>query len=156
MGDEQYMRLAIEKAREGISAGQSPFGSCVVKEGQVVACAHNAVWAHTDSTAHAEVEVIREACRTLGTIDLSECTLYSTCEPCPMCFSACHWAKIGRVVFGARIEDAQRAGFSELTLSDAQIKQLGGSPVELTPDVLREECADLFRLWASRPGARAY
>src|SRR5574341_2624438 len=109
------MRLAIDMARKGAEQGQSPFGACIVRDDEVVACEHNAVLATMDSTAHAEVQAIRTACRALNTIDLSACTIYSTCEPCPMCFGACHWAKISRIVYGAGIDDALRLGFRQLT-----------------------------------------
>jgi tRNA(Arg) A34 adenosine deaminase TadA len=121
-----------------------------VKDGQVLSCAHNGVWETTDITAHAEVRAIRDACRKLGTIDLSGCTIYSTCEPCPMCFSACHWAKISRIVYGACIDDARRAGFNELTLSDENMKRWGNSPVELAGRLLLEENRALFRIWAEQ------
>ncbi len=150
------MRQAIEKARQGLAAGQTPFGACIVRDGLVVACEHNAVWAHTDSTAHAEVEAIRTACRTLGRVDLSNCEIYSTCEPCPMCFSAIHWARISTIVFGSRIADAQALGFSELTIHTQRMKELGGSPVSIVPDFMREECQALFREWAARPDRRTY
>src|SRR5437660_8349500 len=114
MSDEAYMRLAIQKTREGIAAGQSPFGSVIVQGGQVVAATHNTVWRDGDPTAHAEVNCIRATARALGTIFLHGCALYSTTEPCPMCLSAIHWAKIERVVYGASIADAAAAGFSEL------------------------------------------
>jgi tRNA(Arg) A34 adenosine deaminase TadA len=156
MTDEQFMRLALAKAREGVENGQSPFGACIVREERVVACVHNVVWATTDITAHAEVHAIREACRALGTIDLSGCTIYSTCEPCPMCFSACHWASIARIVYGASIADAASFGFNELPVPDVRLKELSGSPVEIVPDCLKEEALDLFRLWEGRPGRRVY
>lgn len=152
----EFMRLALQKAREGVASGQTPFGACIVRDGKVVACEHNAVWDHTDSTAHAEVEAIRVACRRLGTVDLSGCEIYATCEPCPMCFSAIHWARISTIVFGSRIADARGLGFSELTISNQQMKELGGSPVVIVPDYLREECTALFREWAARPERRAY
>jgi tRNA(Arg) A34 adenosine deaminase TadA len=152
----EFMRLALERAREGVAKGQTPFGACIVRDGRVVACEHNAVWDHTDSTAHAEVQAIRVACRRLGTVDLSGCEIYATCEPCPMCFSAIHWARISTILFGSRIADARGLGFSELTISNQQMKELGGSPVAIVPDYLREECAGLFREWAARPERRTY
>lgn len=154
--DAIWMRRALEIAREGVANGQSPFGACIVRDGAVVSCVHNVVWRTPDITAHAEVHAIRAACAHLHTIDLSGCTIYSTCEPCPMCFSACHWARIGRIVFGARIEDAAEFGFHELPITTAQMKQMGKSAVELTPDCLREEARALFREWASRPDKAAY
>lgn len=154
--DEQFMRLAIRKAREGIERGQTPFGACIVKDGVVLSCAHNVVWETMDITAHAEVHAIRKACERGGTIDLSGCVIYSTCEPCPMCFAACHWAKISTIVYGARIEDAQRAGFNELVITNRQMKALGRSPIDIVADVLREESVKLFKDWARRPDGRAY
>ena len=154
--DEKFMRLAVQKAREGIARGQTPFGACIVRDGRVVSLAHNVVWSTTDITAHAEVTVIREVCRTLGSVDLSGCTIYSTTEPCPMCFSACHWARISRVVYGASIQDARDAGFSELTISCAVMKKEGGSPLVLETGVLREEAVLLFKEWKNSGKARVY
>lgn len=151
------MRLAIKKTQEGIAKGQTPFGACLVSgDGRIVACAHNVVWAMTDITAHGEVNTIREACRALGTIDLSGCTIYSTTEPCPMCFSAIHWARIRRIVFGASIVDAQAAGFNELTISNSIMKQAGDSPVMVEGGCLREDCAALFEEWKRSGKARVY
>ena len=156
MTDTDYMRLAIEKARQGIAKGQTPFGACIARDGRAIACAHNGVWSGMDITAHAEIRAIREACRVLKTVDLSGCVLYSTCEPCPMCFSASHWARISKIVFGARIADAQAAGFNELTIPVEVMKERGGSPVELVSDFMREANVELFALWAARRGRRAY
>ncbi len=151
------MRLAIEKTREGIRAGQTPFGACIVAaDGKVIACDHNVVWAATDITAHGEVNTIRVACRVLGAIDLSGSTIYSTTEPCPMCFSAIHWAKIGRIVYGASIADAQAAGFNELTISNTLMKKEGHSPVEIDAGCLREACVGLFEEWKNAGKARIY
>ncbi|MDD2703568.1 MAG: nucleoside deaminase, partial [Candidatus Omnitrophica bacterium] len=104
------MRLAINKAVQGIRKGQTPFGACIVKGNRVISLAHNSVWRDTDITAHAEINAVRKACKKLKTIDLSGCVIYSTCEPCPMCFAACHWAGISAIIFGARIADARRSG----------------------------------------------
>lgn len=153
--DERFMRLAIEKAREGLKKGQSPFGVCLVKEGRVVVTAHNRVWETTDITAHAEIEAIRAACHRLDTVDLTGCTLYSTTEPCPMCFGAIHWARIDRIVYGAAIADGKRAGFNELSLSNEEMKRLGGTPVHVEGGVLKGECQALFQEW-SHLGTPAY
>jgi len=154
--DEHWMRLAIAKAREGVAAGQTPFGACVVRGDDAVAVAHNVVLRTTDITAHAEVTAIREACRALGTVDLGGCTIYSTCEPCPMCFSACHWANLDRIVYGASIADAAAGGFRELSVSNDQMKRLGGSTVQIEPGFLRDEAAELFKEWMKTPGRRTY
>jgi guanine deaminase len=156
VSDEAYMRQAIEKARQGLESGQSPFGACIVRDGKVIACAHNVVLASTDITAHAEMHAIREACRALQTIDLSGSVIYSTCEPCAMCFGACHWARIGRIVYGVRSVDSAEFGFHELPISDETLKELAHSSVELVPDCLAEENRELFRLWAARSDKRVY
>ena len=144
MIDAEFLRLAIAKAREGIAAGQSPFGSVIVRGAQVVAAAHNTVWRDTDPTAHAEVNSIRAAAHALGTIDLSACVLYSTCEPCPMCLSAIHWSKIRRLVYGAEIADAAAAGFSELRMPARELARAGGSGMAIESGLLAEECRALF------------
>jgi len=150
------MRLAIAKAREGVQQGQTPFGSCIARAGDVVSCTHNVVWQTTDITAHAEIHAIREACRKLKTIDLSGCVIFSSCEPCPMCFAACHWARISKIVYGANIQDAQRSGFHELTIPAERLKELGGSPVEITGNFLRDEAVALFHFFDQQPHKRTY
>ncbi|MEK7368973.1 MAG: nucleoside deaminase [Planctomycetota bacterium] len=153
--DIKYMRMAVEKAREGVSKGQTPFGAVIVKKGRVLVCEHNTVWKDCDITAHAEMMAVRRACRKLNIIDLTGATLYSTCEPCPMCLGAIHWAGVSRVVFGCRIRDAKKMGFSELTVSAARLKSLGNSPIKVTGGVLREECIDVMKLW-EKLGGRPY
>jgi len=154
--EERFMRRALRKGLEGVRKGQTPFGACIVRGDVVVALAHNSVWKTCDPTAHAEVNAIRRAARRLGSIDLSGCVIYSTCEPCPMCFSAIHWARLDAVVFGARIRDAGRLGFNELWVPDRTLKRLAHSPVALVEDYLRDECLDLFRAWAAAPRRRSY
>jgi tRNA(Arg) A34 adenosine deaminase TadA len=154
--EPEYMRLAIRKAQEGISRGQSPFGSAIVRDGEVVAVTHNSVWLTGDPTAHAEVNCIRAAAAVLKTVFLHGCTLYSTTEPCPMCLSAIHWAKIGRVVYGAAIADAKRAGFSELCVAADTLAKMGGSPLVVESGLLQQECAELFDQWLNSGLAKAY
>ena len=108
---DDFMNEAIAEAAAGVAAGEGgPFGAVVVKNGRVVARGHNQVVAHGDPTAHAEVQAIRAACRELGSFDLSGCEIYATCEPCPMCFAAIHWARLDRVRFGATRADAAAVG----------------------------------------------
>jgi tRNA(Arg) A34 adenosine deaminase TadA len=150
------MRLAIDKTLQGIESGQTPFGACIAKAGKVISLRHNGVWEDTDITAHAEILAIRDACRVLGTVDLSGCVIYSTCEPCPMCFSACHWARVNRIYYGADIADAREAGFHELSIANTKMKQLGGSELEISGGILKNECAHLFKVWIAAPGHRTY
>jgi len=150
------MRVAIEKAKEGIALGQTPFGASIARVGELLSSAHNVVWQTTDITAHAEIHAIREACRKLSTIDLSGCVIYSTCEPCPMCFSACHWARISKIVYGANIQDALHSGFHELQIPNSRLKELGASRVEIVSDFLRDEAVALFHLFDQQPNKRIY
>lgn len=153
---EQFMQFAIQKAEQGICSGQTPFGACIIIQGKVISCEHNVVWAENDITAHAEITAIRKACLKLKTIDLSGAVIYSTCEPCPMCFSACHWAKISLIVYGASIADAKEAGFNELNISNQQLKQSGGSSVRVLGGILREENIALFKKWSAKTDKRVY
>jgi len=156
MNDEKFMRLAIRKARQGVKRGQTPFGACIACKGKVVVAAHNEVFAHKDITAHAEINALHTACRRLGRIDLSDCVIYSTTEPCPMCFTACHWAKIPTVFYGTRIADAARHGFSEWPISDRKMELLGKSKIKLVPGFLRKECLELFDEWSKGKKKRTY
>jgi tRNA(Arg) A34 adenosine deaminase TadA len=145
--DERFMRLAIAKALEGVRTGQSPYGAAVARDGRRLSCEHNVVLQTLDVAAHAEIHALRVAARALGTIDLAGCTVYSTCEPCAMCFSACHWAHVRRIVFGASIADSAAVGFAELGITNETMRRLGNSCVELVGGVLREECLGIFRAW---------
>lgn len=154
--EEKHMIMAIDKAKEGIEKGQTPFGACIVKEGKVISCEHNAVWGTTDITAHAEVNAIRKACEELNTITLEGAVIYSTCEPCPMCFSACHWANISTIIYGASISDAEGAGFHELCVSNKQLKDSGKSEVEIIGGFMKNECVEIFNMWNNLDNKRTY
>jgi guanine deaminase len=156
MQDLEFMRSVISKAKEGIDKGQSPFGACIVKDGNIISCCHNMVWSLTDITAHAEILAIREACKQLNKVDLKGAFIYSTTEPCPMCFTAIHWAKIEKIIYGTSIEDAKSFGFSELTVSNRDMKRIGGSKVEIIAGCLREESLGLFKYWALRKDKKVY
>ena len=100
MTNEELMREAIRLSEENVNNGGGPFGAVIARDGEIVATGVNRVTASHDPTAHAEVNAIREACRRLGTFDLSGCEIYSSCEPCPMCTGGIYWANIGRIVYG--------------------------------------------------------
>ena len=153
--DAHYMTLALEACRAGVEVGQSPFGACIVRHGEVLAVSHNHVWHDIDPSAHAEIVCLRTACKTVGDVHLDGATIYSTTEPCPMCFSCIHWARLARIVFAARVEDAQSFGFNELPIDNATLKRLSRSPIELTAGVMRDEAIDLYRHWQTH-GCRTY
>ena len=92
--EEKFMRMAIDLAVENVHNGGGPFGAVIVKDGEIVATGVNRVTSHNDPTAHAEVSAIRAACEKLGTFMLDGSTIYSSCEPCPMCLGAIYWAHI--------------------------------------------------------------
>lgn len=147
--DVQFMGLALARAREGIAKGQQPFGACLVKDGQVIACLYNNVLASGDLTAHPETQAIRDACRDLQTLDLAGCVMYATCEPCAMCFTVAHLAQISAIVCGARLEDARRFGFGRFPVSNSTLKELSGSPIAIIRDFLRDESIAIMQEWYS-------
>ncbi len=151
MVSQKLMLLAVKAARQGVRQGQGPFGAVIVKKGKVLAVAHNTVVSSKDSTCHAEVNAIRATCKKLKTFDLSGCEIYSTCEPCPMCFSSIYWAKIKKIIYGAGIADAASVGFKELTVSNAQLNRLGRAGMKIKKGLLRKECVGLMREWAANP-----
>ncbi len=156
MTPEDLMDLAIAKCREGLSAGQSPFGCAIAVQDKVVACDHNIVAASTDITAHAEITAIRSGCREVNSIFLDGAVVATTCEPCPMCMSALHWARVETVYFGATIDDAKQAGFNELTLPASEVLRIGNSRVKLIGEVRRSECRQLFDEWLSNQSRVVY
>lgn len=112
--NEKFMKMAVDEAREGIHLGHGgPFGTVIVKDGEVIAKGHNRVVELNDPTCHGEIDAIRRACKTLGTFDLSGCVLYTTGEPCPMCFTACLWANIDKVYYGCTIAENDIIGFRD-------------------------------------------
>ena len=157
MNDIDYMKLAIEEATGGIKSGDGgPFGAVIVKSGEILASSHNTVLKNNDPTQHAEINVISLSSGKLDSYDLSGCVLYSTTEPCPMCFSAIHWARIDRVVYGTNIEDVAKLGFNELSIPVSKMKEQGPSSVEITPDFMRDECLELLSFWSTLPDRKVY
>ena len=146
----QYMQLAIEAAKKGMESNQGgPFGAVIVRNGEVIAVAHNEVLGTNDPTAHAEIVAIRKATAKLERFDLSGCELYSTCEPCPMCLSAIHWAGIRTLYFGADRHDAAGGGFDEELIYQL-MAGIADSPLMRPVIVDKKECADLFNEWNAK------
>jgi tRNA(Arg) A34 adenosine deaminase TadA len=153
---DELMRVAIQVSREGLAAGQSPFGCAIALGDRIVARSHNTVVWSTDITAHAEINAIRAANHSTSSIHLNGAIVATTCEPCPMCMAALHWARVDAVYYGATIEDASRAGFNELALPAQTLLATGGSSVKLVGDTLAQECRGLFDDWLADPNRIAY
>lgn len=136
----EYMKIAIELSEDNLKTNAGgPFGAVIVKDGQVVGKGSNHVLKNNDPTAHAEVEAIRDACKNLGTYDLSGCVLYTSCYPCPMCFSASVWANIDKIYYGNTKEDAADIGFRDDFIYKG-IEYLADD--DDTNDILNLECID--------------
>ena len=148
----KYMQIANECAKHGAECGQGgPFGAIIVdREGNIIAKGNNMVLANNDPTAHAEVTAIREACKKLGTYDLSGYALYTSCEPCPMCLSAIIWSNIKEVYYACTRNDAGRIGFRDDVIYD----YLEGKNKDLIAlkQIDREECIRLFEEYEKNNG----
>lgn len=111
--DEKFMQLAIDLSIDNVANGGGPFGAVIVRDGEVIATGTNRVTDSCDPTAHAEVSAIRAACAKVGNFKLTGCTVYSSCEPCPMCLSALYWAGVERIFYGNTKEDAKAINFDD-------------------------------------------
>lgn len=152
-----HMKKALDAAREGVRSGHGgPFGAVIVKGGKIIAAAHNTILKYSDPTRHAEMNAISEASQNLGSHDLSGCIIYSTTEPCPMCFSACHWARISAVVYGTSINEVAELGFNELSVDTAHLKEHGNSDVNIYSGFMYEECRRILELWEDLPDTQTY
>lgn len=136
MDDERHMQMALEEARRALEQGEVPIGAVVVCKNRVIARAHNLTETLTDPTAHAEMQAITMATEYLGGKYLTDCTLYVTVEPCPMCAAALAWAQIPRIVYGA---DDPRRGYSLFSPS------LLHPRTQVTKGILGDECAALMK-----------
>jgi tRNA(Arg) A34 adenosine deaminase TadA len=153
--DRQFMREAIRLANDSVRNGGGPFGAVIVKDNHIVAGSSNSVTIDNDPTAHAEVNTIRQACRKLGTFDLSGCVIYTSCEPCPMCLGAIYWAHIDRIYYGNTRKDARDIDFADDFIYEELDKPLDGRTVPIIP-MLRDEAIESFRLWSEKTDKTEY
>ena len=152
---EHYLAEAIEIARKNQEKGGGPFGAIIVRKGEIIAKSGNTVTIDNDPTAHAEINVIRKACKVLNNFELKDCILYSSCEPCPMCLGAIYWARLGAIYFAASREDAEDAGFD-----DSFIYRELNAPLETrtipTHQTLREKAQVPFQEWKVKEDKISY
>ena len=147
--DKTFMREAIRLADESVKNGGGPFGAVIVRDGEIIAGSANSVTRDNDPTAHAEVNTIRQACKKLGTFDLSDCVIYTSCEPCPMCLGAIYWARIKKIYYGNTKKDAAAINFAD----DFIYKELEQRKEErFVPliSLLRNEALKTFRAWEAK------
>ncbi|ALO29136.1 nucleoside deaminase [Porphyromonas gingivalis] len=153
--DKEMMRKAIRLADESVANGGGPFGAVIVKDGEIIAATSNRVTLDNDPTAHAEVNCIRMACKRLGTFDLSGCTIYTSCEPCPMCLGAIYWARIDRIFYGNNRQDAADIGFDDDFIYQELARPMDNRSTPIIP-ILQDEALHSFRLWTEKTDKTEY
>lgn len=144
--DERFMEMAIKLSEENIDTGGGPFGAVIVRNGEVISTGANRVVPNSDPTAHAEVMAIRNACTKLGTFKLDGCTVYSSCEPCPMCLSALYWAGVDRICYGNTKDDAKAIDFDDSFIYD-QLELAYEERSIKCEHFMREKALHAFRKW---------
>lgn len=153
--DKEMMREAIRLADESVANGGGPFGAVIVKDGEIIAATSNRVTLDNDPTAHAEVNCIRMACKRLGTFDLSGCTIYTSCEPCPMCLGAIYWARIDRIFYGNNRQDAADIGFDDDFIYQELARPMDNRSTPII-SILQDEALHSFRLWTEKTDKTEY
>lgn len=154
--DNPFMARAIHLSMENVQSGRGgPFGAVVVKDGALIGEAANQVTSMNDPTAHAEVLAIRAACKKLGTFELEGCEIYTSCEPCPMCFGAIYWARLSRVYYANLHADASKIGFDD-TLIYREIALPHSRRKIPMVQMMREQALAAFRAWQNKPNKIEY
>lgn len=147
MNNQTVMQKAIEMALENINTGKGgPFAAIVVKDGKIVGQGVNSVTATNDPTAHAEVMAIRDACKNLNTFQLTDCDIYTTCEPCPMCLGALYWARPRKIYYAATKTDAANAGFDDALIYEEIEKNMNERKLPIE-NIDREKALKIFERW---------
>ena len=151
----EFMRRAIRLACESVETQGGPFGAVIVRDGAIIAEGMNRVTPNKDPTAHAEMIAIRAACAALDRFDLRGCTIYTSCEPCPMCLAALHWARVERIVFAASQQDAAAAGFDDAELY-AEVARPHAERLTPIMQDLGDEGTEPFDAWERHEARVAY
>ena len=142
----KFMQRAIELSIESINSGGGPFGSVIVKDEKIISEGMNRVTVDNDPTSHGEIVAIRNACKKLNTFNLSNCSLYSSCEPCPMCMSAIYWSRIGKVYYANTRDDAKKINFDD-SLIYSEIPKKNEDKKILMIQMMRNEALKAFDIW---------
>ncbi|MCL5020574.1 MAG: nucleoside deaminase [Bacteroidetes bacterium] len=144
-----FMREAIALSQESVESGGGPCGTVIVKDGSIIARGINRVTVWNDPTAHGEIVAIREACRKLGSFHLDGCTLYTNCEPCPMCLGAIYWSHLSGVYFANTREDAATIGFDDVLIYSEMNHAFGDRRMPFH-QIMRDEAIAVFQTWARK------
>ena len=140
------MKRAIELSIESVNKGGGPFGSVIIKDNKIISEGYNKVTTNNDPTAHGEIVAIREACKKLKNFNLSDCELYSTCEPCPMCLSAIYWSRINKIYYANTREDARKIDFDDSLIYSELQKNINKRKIQMI-QMMRNEALEAFELW---------
>ena len=149
------MQQAIALAKQNVGQGGGPFGAVVVQNGNVLAASANSVVQQNDPTCHAEMNAIRQAAKAKGNWDLSDCEIYSSAEPCPMCLGAIYWARIKHLYFAATRMEAHNVGFSDANIYDEMAKDIDKRFLPTT-HMQMQEASEPFEEWSRQPTKVAY
>jgi tRNA(Arg) A34 adenosine deaminase TadA len=153
---DAFMARAIQLSIENVRSGRGgPFGAVIVRNNDIIAEGVNQVTFNNDSTAHAEVLAIRQACQKLGRFELKDCALYTSCEPCPMCLGAIYWARLSGVYYGNIASDAARIGFDD-SLIYTEISQPHSQRKIPMTQMMHEQALAAFRAWEAQPNKATY
>lgn len=156
MERKKFMDRAIELSLKGSSEGKGgPFGAVIVKNGEIVGESYNQVTSTNDPTAHAEVMAIRDACKNLKTFDLTDCEVYTSCEPCPMCLGAIYWSRAKKIYYANTREDAKKTGFDDSFIYDEIPLPLSERKIKME-QIGQKEALHVFGLWDKNEGKIKY
>lgn len=145
-----YMEKVNELAQKNVLQGGGPFGAILVSpNGKLFVEGTNQVIIHKDPTLHAEISAIRNTCQIIQDFQLTGYTLYSSCEPCPMCLSACYWARIGRIVYGNTCEEAKAIGFDDSLIYEEVSKPMEERSLPME-QIRRQDSMKAFQMWAEK------
>ncbi|HEX8461395.1 MAG TPA: nucleoside deaminase [Segetibacter sp.] len=154
--EEYFMQEAIALSAKGINANQGgPFGCVIVRDGKIVGRGNNQVTSTNDPTAHAEVVAIRDACKNLGTFQLKDCEVYTSCEPCPMCMGAIYWARPKIVYYANTRSDAANIGFDDSMIYDELMCDHAARKIPILP-LGRTEALKVFEQWKNKEDKTEY
>lgn len=151
-----FMQRAIDLAEKGLDSNAGgPFGAVIVKDNKIISEGYNKVTSTNDPTAHAEIIAIKEACKKLNSFQLDDCTIYTSCEPCPMCLGAIYWARPKKVFYACNREDAAMIDFDDQFIYDELKKKINERQIEFR-NLMKKEALVVFKKWKNKPNKIKY